>query len=132
LDVLARKPGALAGSTPLAQWRRAGRWPASYDRFWQALVARQGRSAGTKAMVELLQLGRRHGADRLRCALETALALGCHDAAAVRHLLATPDLTHPRPAALPAAYTGYDRPLPTVAAYDRLLVAPGAETGAPR
>ena len=30
LDVLERKPGALAGSTPLAQWRAKGRWPASY------------------------------------------------------------------------------------------------------
>ena len=26
LDVLERKPGALAGSTPLAQWRAKGRW----------------------------------------------------------------------------------------------------------
>jgi hypothetical protein len=31
LDVLEHKPGALAGSKPLEQWRRAGRWPASYD-----------------------------------------------------------------------------------------------------
>ena len=29
LDVLSRKPGAFAGSKPLAQWREAGRWPAS-------------------------------------------------------------------------------------------------------
>src|SRR3990170_6215492 len=28
LEVLERKPGALAGSTPLAQWRKLGRWPA--------------------------------------------------------------------------------------------------------
>ncbi|HEX2186201.1 MAG TPA: IS21 family transposase, partial [Chloroflexota bacterium] len=59
LDVLAHKPGALAGSKPLEQWRRAGRWPESYDRFWQGLIERQGRSAGTRAMIELLQLGRR-------------------------------------------------------------------------
>jgi geranylgeranyl pyrophosphate synthase len=37
LDVLRKKPGALAGSTPLAQWRLAGRWPDSFDRLWQAL-----------------------------------------------------------------------------------------------
>src|SRR5581483_11634252 len=49
LDVLERKPGALAGSKPLDQWRRLGRWPASYDRFWQGLIDRQGRSAGTRA-----------------------------------------------------------------------------------
>ena len=36
LDVLERKPGALAGSTPLEQWRRQGRWPESYDVFGRA------------------------------------------------------------------------------------------------
>lgn len=29
LDVLEKKPGAMAGSTPLQQWRQAGRWPAA-------------------------------------------------------------------------------------------------------
>ena len=61
LDVLEHKPGALAGSKPLAQWRQLGRWPASYDRFWQGLIERHGRQAGTKEMIELLQLGRDYG-----------------------------------------------------------------------
>ena len=39
LEVLERKPGALAGSTPLAQWRERGRWPASFDRLWQECAA---------------------------------------------------------------------------------------------
>src|SRR5208337_541793 len=34
LDVLLKKPGALAGSTALEQCRAQGRWPQSYDRFW--------------------------------------------------------------------------------------------------
>src|SRR4029434_6408523 len=70
LDVLERKPGAFAGSKPLEQWRQAGRWPTSYDRIWQALMQRQGRQAGTKTMIELLQLGREHGFARLRVAIE--------------------------------------------------------------
>ena len=37
LDVLERKPGALAGSPPLQQWRERGRWPESFDRLWQSL-----------------------------------------------------------------------------------------------
>ena len=37
LDVLVHKPGALAGATPLAQWRAQGRWPASYDALWAQL-----------------------------------------------------------------------------------------------
>lgn len=128
LDVLAHKPGALAGSKPLDQWRRAGRWPASYDRFWAELIVRQGKQAGTKAMVEVLQLGRLHGDDALRGAVEAAGGLGCHDAAAVRHLLTTRELAHQhrRPESLAAEEVGalsrYDRPLPDVHAYDQLLL----------
>ena len=128
LDVLERKPGALAGSKPLDQWRRAGRWPASYDHYWQALMERHGRQHGTKAMIELLQLGSRHGYDRLRTAIESALQLGCLDAAAARHLMVSHELTHERPVVLLelGALTRYERPLPRVHAYDDLLVAGGA------
>jgi hypothetical protein len=52
LDVLERKPGALAGSKPLEQWRRLGRWPASYDRFWQAKTSTQDREKGQAASAE--------------------------------------------------------------------------------
>ena len=129
LDVLERKPGALAGSKPLEQWRRAGRWPSSYDQFWQALMTRQGRPAGTKAMIELLQLGRRHGYDRLRSAMEAALELGCTDAAAVQHLFVAEDLAHTRPSLLVdvgSVLRQYERPLPEVGAYDHLLAVAGA------
>jgi transposase len=37
LDVLEHKPGALAGSKPLEQWRQLGRWPTSYDRLWLSI-----------------------------------------------------------------------------------------------
>ena len=122
LDVLEHKPGALAGSKPLEQWRQLGRWPASYDQLWAGLSARQGRAAGTKALIDLLQLGRQHGQDRLRAAVDTALALGCWDPAAIRHLLATPRLAHPAaPALVGSALARFDRPLPTVDAYDELL-----------
>jgi hypothetical protein len=49
LEVLSRKPGALAGSTPLEQWRAQGRWPASFDRSWEALKQRRGKQDGTRA-----------------------------------------------------------------------------------
>jgi transposase len=124
LDVLERKPGALAGSKPLEQWRRLGRWPESYDRFWQALIDRHGRSAGTKAMVELLQLGRSHGQGALRGAIDAALVLGCTDAAAVRHLVAAQSLEHARPQAVEVGVLAqFERPLPTVGEYDQLLLA---------
>jgi len=131
LDVLERKPGALAGSTPLEQWRARGRWPASYDRLWQALIERHGRQVGTKEMVGLLQLGRARGQAALRVAIDAALALGCTDGAAVRHLLAARQLE--RAPCVPAALAvgrlaQFERPLPTVGEYDQLLgpVAAGA------
>jgi hypothetical protein len=124
LEVLEHKPGAFAGSTPLAQWRATGRWPASYDQLWEALMERQGRAAGTKAMISLLQLGRTHGYERLRVAIESALALGCSDSAAVQHLLTTPDLQREQPGELRdlGLLARFERPLPAVDAYDELLV----------
>ena len=58
LDVLERKPGAMAGCKPPEQWRRAGR-PAAYDVLWQGLNERHGRQDGTRAMVQVILLGAR-------------------------------------------------------------------------
>src|SRR5262249_60244318 len=65
LDVLSHKPGALAGSKPLAQWREAGRWPACYDELWDRLRTRHGKQNGTRAMVAVLALGQEFGHERL-------------------------------------------------------------------
>jgi transposase len=126
LDVLVHKPGALAGSKPLEQWRQAGRWPASYDALWQGLMQRQGKQEGTKEMIGLLQLGRTHGERQLRTAVEATIALGCQDSAAVRHLLAASQLQHASVAPLQLGLLArFDRPLPAVTDYDQLLVAGG-------
>ena len=126
LDVLERKPGALAGSTPLAQWRQQGRWPQSYDTFWQGLMTRLGKQPGTQEMIGLLQLGRTHGQAALQRAMETALTLGVQDSAAVRHLVAAPQLERPQPATLDVGVlAAYERPLPSMALYDALLEVAG-------
>jgi hypothetical protein len=65
LELLMRKPGAMAGSRPLAQMRAEGRWPESYDLMWYRLKERYGESEGTQQMVELLMLSREHGVERL-------------------------------------------------------------------
>src|SRR5208337_4563550 len=75
LDVLEKKPGALAGSRPLQQWRERGRWPESFDRLWQSLQERHGKHSGTREMIELLTLGKRYGWDRLQQVVEQSLAL---------------------------------------------------------
>ena len=123
LDVLERKPGALAGSTPLAQCRARGLWPASYDALWAQLISRHGKQAGTRQMIAVLQLARTYGAAALQQTVRTALTLGCSDQAAVRHLLLTATLTRPAidPMPLGAALAGYDRPHPSVAEYDTLV-----------
>ena len=124
LDVLVKKPGAFAGSTPLQQWRERGRWPESFDRLWQSLQQRQGRQAGTREMIELLALGKQHGWEQLRRAVEQALTLGCTDAAAVRHLVTFAELEHDRVAIADlGGLVRYERPLPAITEYDRLLSA---------
>jgi hypothetical protein len=122
LDVLEKKPGALAGSTPLAQWRAAGRWPESFDVFWQALNQRYGRQEGTRRMVGLLQAGQRRGYPRLEEAITQVLAFGSQDDAAVRHLLESGDLRRPQPETVElGSLVRYEQPLPVMSNYDQLL-----------
>jgi hypothetical protein len=127
LDVLWRKPGALAGSTALDQQRQAGLWPASFDRIWQALMARYGKQHGTRQMVGLLKLGQQYGRSKLQESIEAALAAGCSDAAAVEHLLHPDEL---RRGGCDAIEVGllerYARPLPVMTEYDQLLTLGGA------
>ena len=77
LDVLEKKPGAMAGSTPLEQWRRAGRWPECLDQIWKKLEQRHGRGGGTREMISLVGAGLNDGWDRLIAAVREALRLGC-------------------------------------------------------
>lgn len=126
LDVLERKPGALAGSTPLAQWRKQGRWPESFDDLWGKLKQRQGQPVGTRQMVELLQLGRDQGWERLRRAVEKALAAGCSDAAAVKYLVLAEGQESSGAGRTEAlvevgALSRFERPLPVMSDYDQLL-----------
>lgn len=125
LDVLERKPGALAGSTPLAQWRERGKWPASYDALWAKLNDRHGKLDGTRQMVDVVRLGREHGHDELRRAVDLAIELGCADIEAVRHLLDTAALHREPERALDDAELGplarYERPVPEVNHYNELL-----------
>jgi len=126
LDVLYRKPGALAGSKPLEQRRQAGLWPASFDRIWQALIERHGKQSGTRQMIELLKLSPKHGHARLQQAIESALAGSCYDAAAVRHLLNADELRHASCEAIDVgALARYARPLPVMHEYDQLLTTGG-------
>jgi transposase len=126
LDVLSRKPGALAGSRPLEQQRQAGLWPESFDVILQSLMERHGKSSGTKQMIDLLKLGKHNGHVRLQEAIETALATGCKDTAAVQHLFYARDLNRvPCEAIDIGSLERYQRPLPIMNEYDQLLMVGG-------
>jgi hypothetical protein len=79
-------------------------------------------------MIEMLMLTRQHGHERLRQAIEKALATGCTDPAAVRHLLHAGELMHTVCEVIDIGLLErYERPLPVMNEYDRLLVAGGAQ-----
>jgi transposase len=124
LEPLDRKPGALAGSKPLEQWRQKGRWPASYDQIWEQLMIRNGRQNGTRRMIELLQLGKTHGYETLRQAVESALEMGSCDVSTVRYLMTAGQLDRGRPEPIDVGpLSRYERPLPVMTDYDLLLSA---------
>jgi transposase len=123
LDALSRKPGAFAGSTPLEQWRAQGRWPASFDLFWEASKQRRGKQDGTRAMIDLLLVGRDRGYAALRQAIEKTLEIGSSDMSVVLLLLNAERAGRQR-SAEPVEIgelSRYDRPLPTTENYDQLL-----------
>jgi hypothetical protein len=123
LDVLSKKPGALAGSSALEQWRAQGKWPPSFDRLWEELKKRRGKQDGTRAMIDLLLLGRTHGYEALREAIEKTVAIGCMDVSAVV-LLLNGSMGELRPEPEPVdigALSRFNRPMPTLAEYDQLL-----------
>src|SRR6185437_2183573 len=121
-------PGAMANSTPLAQWRQAGRWPECLDRMWKQLEERHGSSGGTREMITLVRAGSASGWSRLIAAVEEALRLGARDAAAVLHILNMPDAAQRKQFAIALAeeLAQFERPMPAMEDYDLLLSdAPG-------
>jgi hypothetical protein len=122
LDVLEHKPGAMAGSKPPEQYRKTGRWPSSYDRFWEGLMRRHGKQQGTREMIAILKLDRLHGSIKLRHAIESAMELGCHHLAAVQYLLTADQLARTVPEMIGIGLLDrYERPMPVMTGYDELL-----------
>jgi hypothetical protein len=104
LELLAHKPGALAGSIALHQQRQQGRWPGCFDELWARLTDRYGPSEAARQMVDVLLLAREHGAARVELAVRGALAAGAHDGRAVEVLAKRVD--RPPPAVIADSPTG--------------------------
>ena len=81
-------------------------------------------------MIEVLQLGRDHGYERLREAVEQALDSGGSDVGVIRYLLLQGQqrtaMTETQPLEL-GWLTRYERPQPTLGDYDLLLRSASAE-----
>ena len=79
LEVLIRKPGALAGATALAAARRSGAFTPAHQRFWDAARADLGDRAGTRALIGVLLLHRTLPISGIVAGIEAAVAMGRFD-----------------------------------------------------
>ena len=127
LEILFRKPGALAGSTPLAQARAAGTFTVEHDRFWVAARHKLGDAAGTRALIEVLLEHRRLPAEVLVAALAAANSAGItNPQVVVTEARATADRRPPAEVVPIGQLAVYDRAVPDVAGYDLLLAGAAA------
>jgi transposase len=83
LELLQRKPGALARSLALRQQRDRGDWPACFDELWTRISERAGRQEAARQIVDVLMLCREHPVERVELAVRGALTAGAHDGKAV-------------------------------------------------
>jgi transposase len=121
LDLLQRKPGALARSMALRQVRDRGDWPACFDELWTAIQDRSGRQEAARQMVSVLLLCREHDAAVVELAVRGALAAGAHDGRAVKLLVDRTSRPQPPALEIDARLAGIGQPPPDdLANYDQL------------
>lgn len=131
LEVLVRKPGALAGSTALVAARACGAFTPTHQRFWEAARRAHGDAGGTRCLVGVLLLHRTMSAAAVAAGMDAALGLGNYDPDLVavearRRSEATTLGALPPPVPLPpgaGAAAAVVRPVPSLAGYDQLLLA---------
>ncbi len=122
LETLQVKLGAFAGATALQQARTAGRFSASHDRFYELARRRLGERDGTKALVEVLLAHRVLSFEAVVAGIEGALRVGSVDPAVVMVEARRATEQRPEPAAV-ENLSRFDRPKPSLRAYDDLLGA---------
>lgn len=130
LEILTRKPGALAGSTPLAQARAAGVFTLAHETFWAAARHKLGDAAGTRALIQVLLEHRRLPAEVLIAALTAANSAGITNPQVVLTEARTAADRRPPAEVVPiGGLEVYDRPAPDVGGYDTLLAGTAAGGG---
>jgi len=126
LEVLARKPGALAGATALATARAGGAFTAEHQAFWDAARRALGDAAGTRALIGVLLLHRSVPAGAVEAGMAAARRIARFDAevVAVEARRAAGDRTPAAAVPLPssaAPAADLPRATPSLTGYDALL-----------
>jgi hypothetical protein len=127
LETLVHKPGALAGSVPLAQARSSGAFSATHEAYWASARRQLGDKEGTKALIAVLLLERNLPSKAVQAGMAASLALctTSPEVVAVEARRAAGERIAP---VIPiGALERYERPAPDLARYDRLLGAQVAE-----
>lgn len=129
LEILQHKPGALPGSTALAQARASGSFTATHQRFWDAARRRLGDGAGTRALIGVVLLQRRLPADVVVAAMEAVLSVDSVDPEVVAIEARRLATRRPAAAVVPIGTGSRDtRPPPRLDHYDELLLVAGAQS----
>jgi transposase len=129
LELLSRKPGAFAGSVPLAQARAAGAFTPAHERFWKRARKRFGDAAGTRALIEVLLVHRSLPFVAVHAALDAVERIGSADPALVAiEARRIADGRGPTSVVLGRtdSLRRFDRPVPLLAGYDALLAGAGS------
>jgi transposase len=148
LEVLRGKPGALPGSTALAQARAAGTFTAEHEAFWAAARKTDGDATATRELIDVLLLHRSMTTADVIAGIAAALSVGAVTADVVavearrhasgggpdssRHPVAHTQVSERRvvsltqrrladPDAVIAGLPPDRRPLPSMTGYDELL-----------
>lgn len=79
LETLVYKPGALPGATTLEQARASGSFTPVHDAWWAAARKTHGDRDGTRALIEVLLLGRHMRREHIVAGLAAALRAGGAD-----------------------------------------------------
>lgn len=130
LEVLTRKPGALAGATALVTARASGSFTPTHQRFWEAARRAHGDAAGTRCLIGVLLLHRTMSTAAVTAGMEAALLLGNYDpdlvAVEARRRTEASTIGAPPPVPQPPGATAAAavvRPVPSLACYDQLLTS---------
>ena len=126
LEVLVRKPGAVAPASALVAARASGAFTPTHQRFWDAARRELGDSAGTRALIGVLLLHRTMTGTALEAGMAACLRLGRFEAdlVALEARRAATDIPTPAPVPVPAtapAAAALARPAPSLGGYDELL-----------